>query len=312
MGGNALKNVTRKSKDEYQKIKTSIFKKFQVENINIDFPIELFEKESFGDLDVLYNENINMKEIIIMLFDPKEIVVNGDVLSFNYEDFQIDMIKCKYLDFAKFYFSYGDFGGIMGRIMNHYGFKFGHEGFWLNLYLEKNDLVDETHSYGKIILTTCPEDFCKFVGLDYNIFFSLTSTNTIFEYIKSCKYFNPSIFETLNYDHNKRAKKRPMYISFLNDINVTIERGGTHINENLQLVGIKYFNREDEYEQIFNNLKRKKEISNKFNGKILLNLGINQKSIGTIIKRFREKYNDEWILDNTENTIINELKSHFI
>jgi hypothetical protein len=90
------------------------------------------------------------------------------------------------------------------------------------------------------------------------------------------------------------------------------DRGGTHINENLQLVGIKYFNKEDEYEKIFNNLKRKKEISNKFNGKILLDLGVNQKSIGIIIKKFREKYNDEWILDNNENTIINELKSNFI
>jgi hypothetical protein len=196
-----------------------------MENVNIDFPIELSEKESFGDLDVLYNQNINMKEIIIKLFDPQEIVVNGDVISFNYGDFQIDMIKCKYLEFAKFYFSYGDFGGIIGRIMNHYGFKFGHEGFWLNVYLEKNQLVDETHSYGKIILTTCPTDFCKFVGLDYTTFFSLTSTSKIFEYIKSSKYFNPLIFETLNYDHNKRSKKRPMYISFLNYINVTTERG---------------------------------------------------------------------------------------
>jgi hypothetical protein len=312
MGGKALKNVTRKSKEEYQQIKNNILEKFQLENINIDFPIELSEKESFGDLDILYNQNINMKEIIIKLFDPEEIVTNGDVISFNYGDFQIDMIKCKYLEFAKFYFSYGDFGGIMGRIMNHYGFKFGHEGFWLNVYLEKNELVDETHSYGKIILTTCPIDFCKFVGLDYNTFFSLTSTSKIFEYIKSSKYFNPLIFETLNYDHNKRAKKRPMYISFLNDINIITDRGGTHINENLQLVGIKYFNKEDEYEKIFNNLKRKKEISNKFNGKILLDLGVNQKSIGIIIKKFREKYNDEWILDNNENTIINELKSNFI
>lgn len=312
MGGKAVKNVTRKSKEEYQQIKTNVLEKFQLENVNIDFPIELSEKESFGDLDILYNESINMKEIIIKLFHPEEIVVNGDVISFNYDNFQIDMIKCKYLEFAKFYFSYGDFGGIMGRIMNHYGFKFGHEGFWLNVYLEKNQSVDETHSYGKIILTTDPKDFCKFIGLDYDKFFTLTTITKIFEYIKSSKYFNPLIFETLNYDHNKRAKKRPMYISFLNNINVITERGGTHINENLQLVGIKYFNKEDEYDQLFTNLKRKKEISTKFNGKILLDLGVNQKSIGFIIKRFREKYNDEWILDNNENTIINELKSHFI
>ena len=99
MGGNALKTIktVRKNKEEYTKIKEYILDTLKNENLVFDVPFEVPNKESFGDLDVLYqsNDKINIKDIVIKLFKPDETVGNGDLLSFNYTDFQIDMIKCK-------------------------------------------------------------------------------------------------------------------------------------------------------------------------------------------------------------------------
>ena len=323
MGGHALKKVitTRKNNEEYQKIKKAIIDLLQIENLKIDFPYEVPGKETFGDLDIIYQSEptIDIREIVTRLFNPQEIVTNGDVLSFNYGDFQIDMIKCINLEFAKFYFSYGDFGAIVGRIVNNYGFKFGHEGFWVNVYTDENDNFDVRHSFGKIMLTTNPKELCTFLEIDYDRWEKLNSMEDIFDYIKSLKLFKPDIFEILNYDHNRRAKARPMYMKFLDYINVEIQRGGLHINENLQKEGIKYFNKEEEYNNLFVELRRKKEISEKFNGKILIELGVEQKKLGMIIKMFKEKYDEDWILNNTKEqilkeleSIISELKSNFI
>ena len=112
MGGHALKKVitVRKNKIEYNEIKDKVSNLLKSRGIIIDFIPELADKESFGDLDVLWssshNPNIIMKDDVIELFSPKEIVINGDVISFDLDDFQIDMIKCKTIEFAKFYFSY--------------------------------------------------------------------------------------------------------------------------------------------------------------------------------------------------------------
>jgi len=55
MGGNALKNTIteRKNKSDYQRIKKEILEKLE-KYIKCDVIIEAPEKDSFGDLDILY------------------------------------------------------------------------------------------------------------------------------------------------------------------------------------------------------------------------------------------------------------------
>lgn len=311
MGGNALKNakVTRKNNEEYFKIKNEI-KNIISKELTIDIPPEVPGKESFGDLDVLYipNEKEHIKDLVIRLFKPTEIVINGDVLSFDYQEFQIDMIKCKHLEFAKFYLSYGDFGAILGRIVNHYGFKFGHEGFWINVYTDQENNFDDSHSYGKIIMTTNPEEMCKFIGLKYEDWLNIKSKEDIFNFIKSCRFFKPDIFESLKKTHHRRARLRPLYIEFIELIGIIEIKGGSHYAENFQMEGIKYFNKEKEFQVIFEEINRKLEIKKKFNGKMLIDMGIEPKKVGDIIKKFKETYNDDWILENSNENIINTLK----
>ena len=102
MGGKALKNVitTRLIKEDYMKIKSEIVS-ILAPHLSLTFLYELPEKEDFGDLDILYvpNEKIVINDLIMQLFNPKEMVTNGTVLSFSYliEEsepihFQIDLI----------------------------------------------------------------------------------------------------------------------------------------------------------------------------------------------------------------------------
>jgi len=80
----------------------------------------------------------------------------------------------------KFFFSYGDFGSIIGRIANYYGLKFGHEGLWLNmmkstveciLNSSKNndfDNFDIRQIVARIDLTSNPIKICDFLSYDYD------------------------------------------------------------------------------------------------------------------------------------------------
>jgi len=57
MGGNALKNIItiRKNKTEFYLLRDKIQKMFLEKGVIIDFIPELDDKDSFGDLDILYS-----------------------------------------------------------------------------------------------------------------------------------------------------------------------------------------------------------------------------------------------------------------
>jgi hypothetical protein len=155
----------------------------------------------------------------------------------------------------------------------------------------------------KMDLTDDPEEFCKFVGLDYNKFNSLSTVNEIYDYIKSCKFYDDSIFSTSNLE-----KQRPFFTNFLKYIGVDTIGGNKKVYKNLQLDSIKYFNKEDEYNKLLKELAIKKEIKEKINGKYLLDIGIEPKKIGPIMKIFKEKYETEFILNNTTETLMDKIK----
>ncbi len=139
MGGHALKLKTnRKSPEEYRCIKDLVLRILHENDIVASVPREVPGKTSYGDLDVLYVSKVpNIQDLILKMFRPEEIHTNGPYISFNstilgHSDFQIDMIRCtpENYEMSKFYLSYGDLGGILGRICNAYGLKFGSDGLW--------------------------------------------------------------------------------------------------------------------------------------------------------------------------------------
>lgn len=253
MGGHALKKVeaTRIDLCTYSNVKLDLKEKFG-NTLNVEFLIEVPNKMDFGDIDVLYlaNSQIDICQLIEQIYNPVEIVSNGDVCSFAYpiisngetKYFQVDLIRCVNLEMSRFYFSYGDLGGILGRIAQHIGLKFGSQGLWLcpksetvskfvdleqnedlkknlinNLLLNNLEMSSiKNAQYTNIILTTKPKVICEYFDLDWTIWTNgFSSKDKIFEWICESKYFNLNTFRAMSYEHRHRANKRPMYQEFI-------------------------------------------------------------------------------------------------
>lgn len=197
MGGNALKNVKTIRIDpiNYHRIKTIIIDQLKSLGYIVSEIREVPGKESYGDMDLLWWHDpkvpSNIRKDVINIFKPNEIVTNGEVMSWDYENFQIDLIKCSSLqqmEFAKFYFSYGDLGAILGRFCNYHGVKIGHRGFWIDVYestIYSEKQFDPTRNIGEVLLTIEPDKACEFLGLDYNVWSNgFGNLTEIFDWIK--------------------------------------------------------------------------------------------------------------------------------
>jgi hypothetical protein len=307
MGGHALKKVitVRKNKIEYNEIKDKVSNLLKSRGIIIDFIPELADKESFGDLDVLWssshNPDIIMKDVVIELFSPKEIVINGDVISFDLVDFQIDMIKCKTIEFAKFYFSYGDFGSLVGRTVKKYDMTFGHNGFFLEI------------ANNSLVLTKDVNEFCKFIGIDFEDWLSIQTKEDLFELVKTCRFYKAKLFNTANHKDRKRINIRPLYIEFLKFIGInevdTVNDDSPDDKEKVFEEALDYFHKHDELDSINKAIEKAKVIHDKFNGNMLKEMGYNGTQIGAIIKKFKSEHPDfdEWIYSSTNETIMDSL-----
>ena len=108
MGGNALKNTKtrRYQADEYFALAKEVrdkllwgYRGWEGKGFGRVNQVEVIEayrsKESFGDMDVLYTtlsgDSVDAN-FIQDTFSPNEIVRNGNVISFDYKELQIDLI----------------------------------------------------------------------------------------------------------------------------------------------------------------------------------------------------------------------------
>lgn len=216
MGGNAITNAKRIMKEEYNDLCVFFSDKLSEKGI-IFHIIQAYEtKESFGDMDILIQKDQEMfdfKNFVTSLFEFKEIFKNGDVISCNFNDFQIDFIfeSEEDFDFCKGYFSFNDLGNLIGRIAHSLGFKFGHNGVWYCLR-------DGTHMFGELCLTKDFKTALEFFGFSYERYLQgFTNLIDIFEYVVNSPYFNRDLYplEHRNHYARMRDRKRKTYNEFL-------------------------------------------------------------------------------------------------
>lgn len=328
MGGHALKNtnVVRMDLITFNKIKSDILNMISDE-ITIEYPYENPEKTTFGDIDILYQakENINMFTYIVNKFNPKEILSNGNVISFAYklenESYvQIDFIKCQNMKMAKFYYSYGDVGQIIGMAVKHYGktgpkpsFEVSPQNYSLSfgdsgLFIKK--LFEDTQD--KLYLSDNPEDICVYLDLDYSKWGHFTTEEEIFIWLSSSKLLYSKIFVEGNHKHYARLKLRPMYTKFIAWFDKPIQY-------NKQNDAIEYFNKREEVNEMIKNNNMIKQRKLKFNGNNLIQLKVvnDQKELGNFIKNFKTHINktfndfDTWLDTNDLDTINNYIIEYF-
>ena len=336
MGGHALKQVQtlRLEKADYENVKHKIAE-LLAPYLQIQFLYEVPNKKDFGDLDILYDISENQNYIVIYdlvkeLFHPKEIVKNGSVLSFSYlinkeKDtyFQIDLIKSHNFQMDLFYYSYGDLGGILGRITKYYGMTYGNPGLWINnienhmieRYVEKNNQKYDKNKiskiiHEKIILTENPEEICVYMGLDYEKWKSgFNNSKEIYDFVIQSPFFQSKLFEvnTLNHEHMKRYNERPMYHEFVDYVNLqNNKKEEVKRDKNKDYEALIYFHKLNELEKLIEKNILQNERKEKFNGHIIqeyikkdLKKNIENKELGIFIIHFKNHILKKYHLYNT-------------
>lgn len=221
MGGNALSFETKRlSKADYDDVYARVIVALQkyCGPILATRTDSYRDKSDFGDLDILIlcESNLRKKEISEFIrteLNPKELVLNGGVFSFDVNDFQVDFILAPDVEtfrFAICYFSWNDLGNFIGRTAHRLGFKYGHDG----LKYVMRDEDDPSYVISEVFLTKDHDEALEFLGFDsctHSVGFD--TPEEIFEYAASSPYFSPASFMLSNRNHIARVRdrKRKMY-----------------------------------------------------------------------------------------------------
>jgi hypothetical protein len=304
MGGNAFKEldgkILRLTKEEFNVFVDRILQKFHDYEIGDIACIASYRnKQSYGDCDLLYHQNIDLKILLDILGNPRYII-NGDVISFaipiadNY--FQLDLIKVKLEEyiFAYNYFSYNDLGNFIGRIFHRMKFKFGHKG----LYYVLRDKNNEDRFIKEILISLDWDKVLIFGGYDPNRWYQGFNTlEDVFKYAVSSEYASKQIFDLNEVSHKARIRdrKRVNYsqlLSWMNDPKNNVRLLEITNKEELSKIMLdKCFNLFpdffDRYNQEMIDYEKRRIIKEKFNGIIVGEItGFKGKELG----RFMEKY----------------------
>jgi hypothetical protein len=144
-------------------------------------------------------------------------VKNGNVISFDYDNFQIDFIYFTDLEVFKFawcYFAWNDASNFFGRVSRRINLKLGHDGLWYTL--RDNDVSDRVVK--DILVTRNFSDALTIIGYDSVVWEQgFDNPEDIFEYVTTSKYFHPAgfVLSNRNYTSRVRDRKRQMYNGLL-------------------------------------------------------------------------------------------------
>lgn len=354
MGGHALKNISqeRLPRDKYLELEKDIINKIKELLPTYYVPRYFPNKETFGDLDILYHSNITKQDLlqeIIKLLDSKEYITEGQTISCEYNNFQIDFIKVEeeYYEFNKCFLDFSGFGQILSRMFKGHELKYRHNGLYLKVYENHNP----TKCLDEIYLTDDVNKMFNFLGLDFNKFQEgFEREEELYYYLVNCNYFAYGIYlENQNHIIKKRIEKRPIYEGFINFItNKQKEENLKETNklkeskeldieivenyeENINFVDffkndkdefvsyvLNYFDKQIEYEKIIEKEKNKVIIKSKFNGKIVEKItNLKNKNLGKFIELFKNELKnendnfEEFILNNEEYIINDRIRLFF-
>lgn len=222
MGGNALKSIQTHRLDagQYHALVPKVLEIIRsvVGDKRPLCAIEAYrQKLDFGDMDVLMASDglcADYKDLLEKAFKSREVYRNGNVTSFDFEGFQIDLIAIpdEKFDYANAYFSWNDLGNLVGRIAHKMGLKHGFEGLYFPLR------ASSTHLIAEVAITLDVNHALTFMGYDPVRFAQGFDTlEDIFKFTASTPYFNPAIylFENVNAASRIRDIKRKTYTTFL-------------------------------------------------------------------------------------------------
>jgi len=309
MGGNALKtiNTVRLPAEAFFKLEKWVIDVLKKTGLRVSAIPAYTDKKTYGDLDVMieYRHGIDYMEIV-NCFNPTEVFRNGKVISFDVENFQVDLIitRPEFFDFSLGYYSYNDLGNLMGRVAHKLGLKYGHEGLYYT-FRENNENI-----IGKILLTQDSRTAFDFLDYDLDRFLDgFKNLNEIFEYVVSTKYFNPDIFsfDNRNYKARVRDSKRPTYTAFLKYCEENDFTGCYQFedkNNYLSMIASSFPHFMDERAELQDAVNRKNAIASKFNGNLVMNhSSLRGKELGAFMTKCRTDEFEDWVLKHSPEEV---------
>jgi len=325
LGGNAIKNTftRRYEAKEYYKASEIIVDKLLTlfPNRKLSIIKSYRNKESFGDIDILIKSQNTINDDIKAIkdkFKPKEFVRNSHIISFDFNELQVDVIFTNNEDYEASvqYFSYNDLNNILGIICHSLGLKLGHDGLSYNFR-------EGTNNYRNVVLSTDWEVVCKVLMLDYKTFVDgFDELEDIFKFVVSSPFFNKEIFSLENRNHAARVRdnKRKTYTEFLKWI-----EDDNNLEDDIYYfpkVENKYYwlphlfdnipNFEPMYNKVMDEWLLDKKFKLRYNGEIVSELtGLKGKELGEFMKWTKE-YHAEDKLKMIINTINAECIDDFI
>lgn len=321
MGGNVFKDthtVRRLEKTEYWQYCEQVLKLILVTTgpISLHITQAIQAKEDFGDMDVIVKGRSKRSLIEDMLKEKGyPFQKNGDVTSFLYIDFQIDLIFTneEHYNYSCNYFDWNDLGNLVGRMSKQLGFKHGHDGLY---YVLRNDdrIIKE------FLLSTDYLDIINILGLDkFKFKRGFVKYEDLFDFVISSPYFNSDSFklENLNNINRVRDRKRKTYNMFLKYIaKKGIEGKGTRkltYEEKEAFVLDKFPGIRTELFALKAKIALDLKIKERINGRIIMSIfpGIEGKTVGSYIDTIKEKRPElysEAILTMSEEEIHSAIK----
>jgi len=324
MGGNAIKSIElrRLTRAEFEPYMKDVLLKLSTK-FSYASPLRYYKnKPSFGDLDIIMNMNDdkgNVREILVELFNTREIYKNDHTYSFEYQEFQVDLIFTtpEHIKTAEFFFAYNDINNLVGRIAHKFNLKFGNEG----LHYVVRDHHGSLHK--RILISKDERKIYDFLGYSYDNFLQgFDEVEDIFKFVISTKYFNRDIFnyENLNHQNRTRNRKRANYAGFLKYLDDSNNQQFYPFEKDKDV----YLNMIDEYFPESNFLKifvkmrlefiKQKELNSKFKGEMIMEItNLQGKELGKFIESFKkDKLDFQGYLENsTEEKILKDIKIYY-
>lgn len=306
MGGNALKscNTRRYLADEYFTLETEVISKLKrLFPESQPHAIKAYRmKESFGDMDVLIDSEAlpsNWVQIVTVMFSPKEFIKNGNVLSFEYKEFQIDLIVTdpSEMQSSMSYFAYNDLGNLLGRVAHSMGLKLGHDGLSYNWRID-------TYQFRNVVLLTDFKDILPVLGYSYERYAQgFDSSEDIFKFVVGSRFFHKDIYLLHNRNNTSRTRdrKRKTYMEFLQwieDGNNLLDASSYVTPESDKTDWLPYlFANIEEFKGIYDQVQSEWDVEvlfkTRYNGDLVKQYtGLCGKDLGTFMKWMKEHYSE--------------------
>lgn len=322
LGGNLYK-VDRVNRSRYNEIERSLTPILEKHfGIHYKIPLPYHNKPTFGDVDIILDagflENKNWEEPLLADLGDVQVKKVRNVTSVLYMNFQVDFfcVATSRFESTANFMCYNILGNLVGRLYHKFNLKYGEDG--LKYVLRGfNDRISE-----EIQISRDMKAMLEFVDLNFDRWrIGFVDLEDIFQYIVRSKYFCSSSYSEEFFNVRKRATERPDFNAFLDYLTVhNVQKNYPFEREKeiyIPMIDAAFpeANLKTKYEQHCKLQPKLKIISEKFNGKIVMNLiSLDGKELGQFIDAFKKSKGnefDDFIYNSSQELIDFSIKGFY-